>query len=316
MSIVEKAAEKLKALPTGASAPSPTQAASTSESQASASAAHPAPARTTSTVERLQERARVADQPVETLPPWHIDPAQLKRMGLLPADDAAERRLEDEMRGIKRPLLANAIDKGAETLVHGKRILVTSAEASEGKTFTAVNLALSLAREADFEVLLVDGDIPKSDITRIFGLGDRPGLMDVLADDKLAPADVVIQTDVPNLLVVPAGQHSPLAAELYRSRRMDYVLDEFGARNRRRLLVFDSSPLLATSESQVLASHMGQVVLVVAAGRTGRQAVASALRRVNDLQYVGLVLNMSSLRTGEGDYGGHSHYLRALKGGA
>jgi exopolysaccharide/PEP-CTERM locus tyrosine autokinase len=311
MSIVEKAAEKLKALPTDASAGQPLP-----NNGPELGATVPPAAQPASTVERLQERVRTAGQSIETAPPWHIDPVALKRMGLLPADDAAERRLADEMRGIKRPLLANATDKGATTIAHGRRILVTSAEPSEGKTFTTVNLALSLAREADFEVLLVDGDIPKSDITRIFGLGGQPGLMDVLANEKIAPGDVVVQTDVPNLLVVPAGQQNPLAAELFRSRRMDHVFEEFGGRHRRRLLVFDSSPLLATPESQVLASHMGQVVMVVAAGRTGRQAVATALQKVSDLPYVGLVLNMSSLPASLGYYGSQSHYLKALKGGA
>jgi protein-tyrosine kinase len=301
MSIVEKAAEKLKTVPVG-STPSP---------QAEAAPVHTAP-----TVERLQERARVVDRPAETAPLLHVDPAALKRMGLLPADDEAERRLADELRGVKRPLLANATDKGARTFNHAKRIMVASAEAAEGKTFAAVNLALSLARETDFEVLLVDGDIPKSDITRILGLEGKPGLMDVLVDEKRAVAEVIMRTDVPNLLVVPAGERHPLAAELFRSRRMEHVLDELGGRNQRRLVVFDSSPLLATSESQVLASHMGQVVLVVAAGRTRRQAVTSALRRLSDLQYVGLVLNMSSLSAGEKDYNGHTYYFRALKGGA
>ncbi|MGN6328319.1 MAG: AAA family ATPase [Rhodanobacter sp.] len=313
MSIVEKAAEKLKALPPEAQAPKP---AAHEESETHPAAAVPASTRAASTVERLQERARTTEQSVEVVPPWHIDRVALKRMGLVPADAAAERRLADELRGVKRPLLANATDKGAAPIAHAKRIMVTSAEPSEGKTFTAVNLALSLAREADFEVLLVDGDIPKYDITRVFGLGGQPGLMDVLADEKLAPSDVVIQTDVPNLLVVPAGQQNPLAAELFRSRRMEHVFEEFGGRHRRRLLVFDSSPLLATPESQVLASHMGQVVMVVAAGRTGRQAVASALEKVSDLPYVGLVLNKSSLPAAMGYYGSQSHYLKALKGGA
>src|SRR6185437_9441789 len=116
--------------------------------------------------------------------------------------------------------------------------------------FTAVNLALGLAREPDFEVLLVDGDVPKSDITRTLGLEDSPGLMDVLADERCKPADIIVRTDVPNLLVVPAGKRHALAAELFGSLRMEYVLEEFGGRNRRRLVVFDSSPLLATSESQ------------------------------------------------------------------
>jgi exopolysaccharide/PEP-CTERM locus tyrosine autokinase len=304
MSIVEKAVEKLKTLPPESPAPP------------APSSSGKGPPHTAPTVERLQERARVVEQQVEVAPPWPVDMYALKRMGLIPADAEAERRLADELRGVKRPLLANAIGKGAETFIHGKRIVVTSAEAGEGKTFAAVNLALSLAREADFEVLLVDGDVPKSDITRIFGLSDKPGLMDVLADEQRAPTDAIVQTDVPNLLVVPAGQRHPLAAELFRSRRMEYVLDELGGRNRRRLVVFDSSPLLATSESQVLASHMGQVVLVVAASRTRRQAVHSALRRLNELQYVGLVLNMSRLPAAENYYNRHSHYLRAFKGGA
>lgn len=302
MSIVEKAVEKLKNLP--AELPvSPTL--------------ETAPLHTASTVERFQERTRVVDQPVESAPLWHVDPAALKRMGILPADDAAATRLANELCLIKRPLLDNAIGRGAETFVRGKRIMVASAEAGEGKTFVAMNLALSLAREMDFEVLLVDGDIPKSDITRILGLSGQPGLMDVLADEQRAPAEVIVHTDVQNLLVVPAGERHPLAAELFRSRRMEYVLDEFGGRDRRRLVVFDSSPLLATSESQVLASHMGQVVVVVAADRTRRQAVNSALQNLDDFQYVGLVLNMSSLPAGTDYYNRrHGHYLRVLNGEA
>lgn len=299
MSIVEKAVEKLKTLPAKSPAPVPPRAGPP----------HAAPA-----VERLQERARVADQPVEAAPPWHVDRDALKRMGLLPADQEAERRLADELRMVKRTLLANAIGKGAATFPHGKHIAVTSAEAGEGKTFAAVNLALSLAREADFEVLLVDGDVPKSDITQILGLGGKIGLMDVLADEQRAPGEAIVRTDVPNLLVVPAGKSHPLAAELFRSRRMEHVLDELSGRNRRRLLVFDSSPLLATAESQVLASHVGQVLLVVAAGRTRRQAVNSALHRLGDMQYVGLVLNMSRPTSGENYYNRHSQYLRALAG--
>ena len=302
MSIVEKAVEKLKKLPAEPSfSPAP----------------ETAPLHAASTVERFQERTHAVDQPVESAPLWHVETAALKRTGIIPADNAAAARLADELRLIKRPLLDNAIGKGAETFLRGKRIMVASAEAGEGKTFIAMNLALSLARETDFEVLLVDGDIPKSDITRILGLGGRPGLMDVLADEQRAPAEAIVHTDVPNLLVVPAGERHPLAAELLRSRRMEYVLDEFGGRDRRRLMVFDSSPLLVTSESQVLASHMSQVVVVVAAGRTRRQAVNSALQSLSDLQYVGLVLNMSSLPAHANYYNRrHGHPLRVLNGEA
>ncbi|CAM5364184.1 AAA family ATPase [Rhodanobacter lindaniclasticus] len=309
MSIVEKAVEKLKTLP--AEPPAPAQPPAAREAEPAHAAPPAAP-----TVERLQARTREAEPPVAPASSWHLDTVALRRVGLLPADREVERRLADELRAVKRPLLANAMGKGAETFTHGKRIMVTSAEAGEGKTFTAVNLAMSLAREADFEVLLVDGDVPKSDITHVFGLDGKPGLMDVLADERRSPGEAIVRTDVPNLLVVPAGEQHPLAAELFRSRRMEHVLDELGGRNRRRLVVFDSSPLLATAESQVLASHMGQVVLVVAAGVTRRQAVNSALHRLSELQYVGLVLNKSRVPSGENYYNRHSQYLKALKGGS
>ncbi len=309
MSIVEKAAAKLKkAVPVDLPA-SPAD---------DAAPKHAAPAHAGSTVERLQERASaVVDAPVETAALCHVDIAALKRTGLLPNDHEAKVRLATELSRIKRPLLANAMGHGAEVLVRGKRILVTSAQAGEGKTFTAVNLALSLARETDFEVLLVDGDIPKADITRVFGLVGRPGLMDVVADEQRNPAEVIVRTDVPNLLLVPAGERHPLTAELFRSRRMEHVLDELAGHNPRRLMVFDSSPLLATDESHVLASHMGQVVMVVAAGRTRRQAVFAALKSLNDYQFVGLVLNMSDLPASENYYDQHyGQNLRALKGEA
>lgn len=305
MSIVEKAVEKLKNVPAELPVSPPLDTVP------------PPAASAASTIERFQERTRVADQPADPAPRWHVEAAALKRIGILPADDAAGAVLADEMRLIKRPLLDNAIGKGAEIVVRGKRIMVASAEAGEGKTFVAMNLALSLARETDFEVLLVDGDIPKSDITGVLGLSGQPGLMDVLADEQRAPADVIVHTDVQNLLVVPAGKRHPLAAELFRSRRMEYVLGEFGGRERQRLMVFDSSPLLVTSESQVLASCMGQVVMVVAADRTRRQAVNAALQSLDDFQCVGLVLNMRSLPAGANYYNrGHGPYLRMLNGEA
>lgn len=293
MSIVEKAAEKLKAL-----RPEP-QVSPPIAPQLDTISPHSAP-----TVQRLMERGQAADQPVEAMPLWHVDQMALERMGFLPANGDAdgERRLADEMRRIKRPLLANVTGKGVKALAHAERIVVTSAGSGEGKSFTAVNLALSLAREPDFEVLLVDGDITKSNITRAFGLDGRPGLMDVLADERRQPAEVIVRTDVPNLLVLPAGEPRPLIGELFGSRRMEAVLEVLGGRNRRRLVVFDSAPLLATSESQVLASYMGQVVVVVAAGHTRQQALNSSLQSLSDSQYVGLILNMSNLPASENHY--------------
>lgn len=294
MNIVEKAAEKLKTLQPERQLP-PAEGA--------------VPQRATHSVERLQERIRMADQPVEPAPAWHVDERALQRAGLLPLEDSAGGRLADEVRRVKRPLLDNVSGKGSKPLPRSHRIVVTSAVPGEGKTFTAVNLALSLAREPDFEVVLVDADIPKSGITQVLGLEGHPGLMEVLADEHRRPADVVVHTDVPNLSVVPAGERHPLTAELFGGRRMEYVLEELGGRDRRRLLVFDSSPLLATPEAPILASHMGQILMVVGAGRTRQHEVAQALEGLGESQYIGLLLNMSRLPAIENHYYSHySHY--------
>lgn len=286
MSIVEKAVEKLRNLQPGPPA-SP--------------AAEAVPAPSAPTIERLSGRTHT-DQATESPPSWHVDLVALERAGLLPAGDEANDRLANELRRIKLPLMDNAIGKGAKVVPRAGRIVVTSAVPGEGKSFTAMNLALSLAREVDFDVLLVDGDIPKSHITRALGLDGKPGLMDVLVDERRQPAEVIVGTDVPNLLVVPVGRRHPLTTELFGSLRMEHVLEELGGRHLRRLVVFDSSPLLATPESQVLASHMGQVVMVVAAGRTGQHAVDSALQSLSEEQYVGLLLNMSCLPASENYY--------------
>lgn len=307
MSIVEKAAEKLKARQPDPAAPAP-ERVPTSHVEAF-------DADTATTIERLPERTREVEPEVASL--WHVDQRALERAGMVPVEEEAKDRLSDELRRVKRPLLDNVTGKGARPISHAERIVVTSAAPNEGKTFTAVNLAMSLAREPDFEVLLVDGDIPKSDVTRVFGLEGQRGLMDVLANDELRPSEVIVRTDVPNLLVVPAGQHHALAAELFGSLRMQYVLEEFGGRSRRRIVVFDSSPLLAVSESQVLASHMGQVVVVVAAGQTHRSALGSALESMTDAQYVGLILNMSRLPASENHYDRYyGRYGRAIEGEA
>jgi len=301
MSIVEKAVEKLKN----------TRPQEPVELKVAPSAEPGLPYVTSkSSVERLQERIGETHAAAEKTPVWHVDIEALKRVGVLPSEEAAP-RLADELRRIKRPLLANITGNGAVPVDNGHRIMIASSLPGEGKTFTALNLALSLAMERDFEVLLVDGDAPKCDLTRLLKLEDRPGLMEVLADEQLQPANVIVRTDVPNLLVVPVGGRNPLAAELFSSRRMEYVLREFSGQGRRRLLVFDSPPLLATSEAQVLAPLMGQIILVVAAGSTQQQSVKSAIDTLTGCKCINLILNRARLPAGEDHYG--NYYSRYYK---
>jgi len=292
MSIVEKAAEKLRTQ-RPAEQPGLPQVEEVFETP------------TAPTVERLQEQRHAVRRNAAEGDVVHVDLDALMRAGLLPSQDEASGRLSNEVRRAKLPLLNNATGKSAKVPEFADRIVVTSAVPGEGKTFTAINLALSLAREPDFEVVLLDADIPKSDVTRTFGLQSYPGLMDILADESRRTADVILRTDVPNLFLVPAGQRNPLAAELFGGRRMSQVLEDLGANSKQRLLVFDSSPLLATPEARVLASQMGQVVVVVGAGHTRRYELKSALEGLGDSQYVGLILNKSRLPAIENPYYGY-----------
>ena len=291
MSIVEKAAEKLRMRP--------------AEQPGSPQVEEVVEAPVAPTVERLQEQRHAVRRDAADGEVVHIDLDALVRAGLLPSEDEASGRLSNEVRRAKLPLLNNATGKSAKAPEFADRIAVTSAVPGEGKTFTAIHLAMSLAREPDFEVLLLDADIPKSDVTRTFGLEGYPGLMDILVDEIRRPTDVILRTDVPNLFLVPAGQRSSLAAELFGGRRMAQVLEELGASNKQRLLVFDSSPLLATPEARVLASQMGQVVVVVGAGHTRRYELKSALEGLGGSQYVGLILNKSRLPAIENPYYGY-----------
>jgi exopolysaccharide/PEP-CTERM locus tyrosine autokinase len=292
MSIVEKAAEKLRTQRPLEQPVSP--------QVEDAAEPHIAP-----TVERLQEQRHDARRDAADAEVVQVDVQALMRAGLLPSEDEASSRLANEVRRAKLPLLNNATGKSAKVPEFADRIVVTSAVPGEGKTFTAINLALSLAREPDFEVLLLDADIPKSDVTRTFGLEDHPGLMDILADETRRPTDVIVPTSIPNLFVMPAGQRNPLAAELFGGRRMAQVLEQVGASSKQRLLLFDSSPLLATAEARVLALQMGQVVVVVGAGHTRRYELKSALEGLGGSQYVGLILNKSRLPAIENPYYGY-----------
>jgi protein-tyrosine kinase len=214
----------------------------------------------------------------------------LRAAGLLAPEDE-EYQLAQEYRQIKRPLIVKAFGRGTPRVPNGHIIMVASALAGEGKTFTAVNLALSMSIEKDVHVLLVDADVAKPLLTNVLGLTDAPGLLDVLRDNGLDVEQVILRTNVPNLSVLPAGRHSAETTELLASARMEEVFRAIAQRDERRLALFDSPPLLLTTESPALAQVAGQVVMVVCAGVTPRQAVLHALAHVGTHPAVSLVLN-------------------------
>lgn len=227
----------------------------------------------------------------------------LRAAGFVTADDP-ESKLVHEFRIIKRPLIRNATMKGQAAIKNGNLIMVTSALPGEGKSFCALNLAMSIAMEMDSTVLLVDADVVAPRLPDLLGIPPTKGLMDVLTQKDLDIGDVLHHTNVDRLSVVLAGTQKLSAAELLASEAMTALLDEVSSRYSDRIIIFDSPPLLATTESRALASHMGQIVMVVEADKTTQGALESAMATIESCDVVMMVLNKST-DSDLGSYGGY-----------
>lgn len=224
------------------------------------------------------------DSPKGTLALLHskyidIDLDAIAASGII-TPKAPRSRIADEFRVIKRPLIANVIGKGAALVANGNLIMVTSALQGEGKSFTAINLAMSIAAELDNTVMLVDADVARPSVLRMLGLPPGPGLLDVLQDESGDLSKVLLRTNIEKLTILPSGTQHARATEILASDAMANLLHQIANRYPDRIVVFDSPPLLLTTESRVLASHMGQIVMVVQAERTLHSEVKQALATI------------------------------------
>ena len=219
-----------------------------------------------------------------------LDLAKMRDMGMVTAAGGRTTLLE-EFRIIKRPLLKRAFGERAGGEMPPNLIMITSSLPGEGKTYCAINLAMSIAMELDHTVLLVDADVARPSVLRTLGLPAQRGLMDILVDDKLDLSDVLLRTNVDTLSILPAGTSTPRATELLASSTMSSLVTEIANRYPDRVVIFDSPPLLLTSESRVLASHMGQIVVVVEAQTTTQHAVKEALHKLEGFKNVNLIYN-------------------------
>lgn len=219
-----------------------------------------------------------------------LDLARMREMGMVTAAGGRTSLLED-FRIIKRPLLQRAFAERRPGDKPGNLIMLTSSLPGEGKTYSAINLAMSIAMELDHTVLLVDADVARPSVLRTLGLPAQRGLMDLLVDDKLDMGEVMLRTNVDTLSILPAGTSTPRATELLASSTMSNLVNEIANRYPDRIVIFDSPPLLLTSESHVLASHMGQIVVVVEAQTTTQHALKEALSQLNGLNNVNLIYN-------------------------
>ncbi len=249
-----------------------------------------------------REQRRPVDQPkapARRSRQADLDFARLAELGIL-TPDGLRTTTTEEFRLIKRTVLTK---RWEEDTKNSNLIMVTSAAPGEGKTFVSINLAMSIASERDYRVLLVDADLSRPNVPQTLGIEVDRGLIDVLTDDSLDLADVLIRTNVEGLTVLPAGRHHRLSTELLASQGMARFVGEVARRYPDRIIIFDSPPVLATSEASALAQHVGQVVFVVKAERTSRAAVRSALDLLGDHPSIGLVLNGARPQLGSAQFG-------------
>lgn len=315
MSLIEEAAKRLEQL-RNAGVDLAEEAASALRGPGSADRSGPSKSELEARVRELRSREhspdpRPAVPPPQTRPGERsrgivIDLAQLAAAGMV-TPDAPRSQIADEFRVIKRPLLDNAQRNAATPGAPANMIMVTSALAAEGKTFTAVNLAMSIAMELDNTVLLVDADVANPTLPGVLHFSASKGLLDVLTDATTRLPEVLLRTNVPKLSILPAGAPHRRATELLASEAMERLITEIANRYADRVVVFDAPPLLPTTESRVLAAHMGQIVVVVEADKTTHSALKQALATIESCPLVMTMLNKAA-RSEVGSYYGYRGY--------
>jgi protein-tyrosine kinase len=258
----------------------------------------------------LDAEKQLISQPVTTgvvAPPpvvsrrVQIDLDELSTAGIV-SPNAPRSQIADQFRVIKRPLIKNALVKGPSAIVNGNLIMVTSALAGEGKSFTAINLAMSIATELDTTVMLVDADVARPSVLRVLGLPPSPGLLDLVQDESRELSSVLLRTNIDKLSILPSGTPHERATELLASDAMIRLLADMAKRYTDRVIIFDSPPLLLTTESRVLATHMGQVVMVIRAESTLQSDVQHALSTIEACPVKMVVLNQARTSS-KGTYG-------------
>jgi receptor protein-tyrosine kinase len=294
MTIIEEAAKRLEQLERAGihrtSPPGPAREAETTRLQPGVQAGEPRANASPNQYahEGLSSLGRFSHAPAR--PQIELDLARIAERGIV-TPDAPRTRTADEIRVIKRSVLANATLQGQQAIRNGNLVIITSALPGEGKSFIAVNLAMSIAMELGRTVLLVDADVSRPSVPDILGFEAARGLLDLLVDPSLSLGDVLLRTNVDKLSILSSGTKHTRATELLASETMHGLLDEMAQRYSDRIIVFDSPPLLITTEAQVLAAHMGQIILVVEADRTPQSVVKHALAALDQRPVKLMLLN-------------------------
>jgi protein-tyrosine kinase len=241
---------------------------------------------------RLEPRAAV-----------QIDFDRLRAAGFM-TPTSPRSQLVECFRAVKRSLLRTAFpEESAAPENNSNVVMVTSAAPGEGKTFFALNLAMSISIERDLFVLLIDGDSNRRSLGRLLGAEEERGLVDLLAEETGDVGDIMLRTNVPNLSFMPAGRPHTHGAELLSSKQMGALMRDLGARYPDRIIIIDTPPVLATNEGVVLSSYVGQTVLVVEKDITTKKNLRQTLAMLKGGRNVACVLNRVTDEHGYGEYG-------------
>jgi protein-tyrosine kinase len=230
-----------------------------------------------------------------------VSNASLKEFGLL-RNGAVSTDLAQQFQRIKRPILSIAYGDGGMGVDNANVILFASALPGSGKSFCCFNLAMSISRERDLGVVLVDADVLKPSISRAFGLSERPGLIDYLLDSNISLDDIVVGTDLQGIVVIPSGQQHVEATELLASKRMREFVETVANRFHSHAVLMDAPPLLVTNEAQALAERAGQIVFVVDAGVSTQDSVLRAVETLDRDKPINAILNKAR-GSSVGNYG-------------
>jgi len=241
-------------------------------------------------------------------PEAQIDLKLLEQQGFVSL--STQRRLiNEEYRVIKRKLINNAFGPLSSTLKHPNLIMVSSSRPGEGKTFSSINLALSIALEQDKTVLLVDADVLRPKVSKTLGVKHEVGLTDYLLSSNISVADIMLNTNVPRLKLITAGTPHHLSTELLASDRMLKLAAEFANRYADRVVIVDAPPLLGVNETSVLAAMCGQAVLVVEENKTRLAEIEQCVTLLPTEMAVGFLINKAHRNQGKGY--GYGYYYGA-----
>lgn len=213
--------------------------------------------------------------------------------------------INEELRAIKRKVIQNAFGGLSKTLNASNLITVTSTKPGEGKSFNAINLALSIALEQDKTVLLVDADVLKPSLSKKLKVDEEvnAGLMEYLLEEVDDVTDIIYRTNIDNLKFIPAGRPSHLSTELLASEKMALLAEEFVTRYPDRIVIMDAPPLLGINETAVLANLAGQILIIVEEDQTHLGDLKQAVEQLDQDKAIGFVMNKAKKQGSTTGYG-------------